>query len=106
VSEPVPIRVAPAEQFLQRSLVSAAPVAEQLGDSCRVDEGVVIRLLDAANSNTIERFLQYGQRAIKKNGQSWRVSGGLSALSHEPAETTKAGKPNRKQTSTRKTYAN
>jgi hypothetical protein len=39
--------------------------------------------------------------AIKKTAQSWRVSGARSALTHEPAQTTKAGKtkqkPNLKQ---------
>src|SRR5882724_3754379 len=54
------------------------------------------RLLDAANSNTVEGFLQHGRRRSKKIAQSWRVSGGLSALAHEPAETTKAGKPKQK----------
>jgi hypothetical protein len=46
------------------------------------------RLLDAANSNTIEGFLQHRRRRSKKTAQSWRVSGGLSALPHEPAQTT------------------
>src|SRR5438874_9806986 len=46
------------------------------------------RLLDAANSNTIEGFLQHGRRRSKKTAQSWRVSGGLSTLAHEPAQTT------------------
>src|SRR6266516_5922798 len=49
-------------------------------------------LLDAANSNTIRGFLQHGRRRSKKTTQSWRVSGGLSALAHEPAQTTEAGK--------------
>jgi hypothetical protein len=55
-----------------------------------------MQLFDAANSNTIEGFLQHTPEAIKKTAQSWRVSGGLSALTHEPAETTKAGKPKQK----------
>src|SRR6266496_1353513 len=50
------------------------------------------RLLDAAHSNTIEDFLQHSRRRSKKTAQSWRVSGGLSALPHEPAQTTEAGK--------------
>ncbi len=78
--------------------------------SCHVDGGFVIqaaRLLDAANSNTAGGFFTTRPEAIKKIAQSWRVSGALSALTHEPAQTTKAGKtkqkPNLKQ---EKTYAN
>jgi hypothetical protein len=58
-------------------------------------------LLDAANSNTAEGFFTALPEAIKKTAQSWRVSGALSALTDEPAQTTKAGKtkqkPNLKQ---------
>src|SRR6266536_6495341 len=54
------------------------------------------RLLDAANSNTIDGFLQHGRRPSKKLARSWRVSGGLSALPHEQAQTTEAGKPKQK----------
>jgi hypothetical protein len=40
---------------------------------------------------------------LKDFAQSWWVSGGLSALPHEPAQTTDAPeKPNRKQTSKKK----
>src|SRR6266404_3446642 len=54
------------------------------------------RLLDAANSNTICGFLQHSRGHQKKTAHSWRVSGGLSALPHEPAQTTDAPeKPNR-----------
>src|SRR6266404_915121 len=55
------------------------------------------RLLDAANSNTIYGFLQHSRGPSKKRtAHSWRVSGGLSALPHEPAQTTDAPeKPNR-----------
>ena len=56
--------------------------------SCRVDEGVVIQVLDAANCITIERFLQHDRRRSKKAAQSWRVSAGLSAYAHEPAQIT------------------
>jgi hypothetical protein len=45
-------------------------------------------LLDAANSNTAQGFLQHGWRRSKKTARSWRVSGGLSALPDEPAQTT------------------
>src|SRR6266536_5455813 len=64
------------------------------------------RLLDAAHSNTIEDFLQHSRRRSKKTAQSWRVSGGLSALPHEPAQTTEAGKTKTEsKPQTRKTYA-
>jgi hypothetical protein len=43
-------------------------------------------------------------QAIEKTARPWRVSGGLSALADEPAQTTKAGKakqkPNLKQAKT------
>src|SRR6266850_5645265 len=55
------------------------------------------RLLDAANSNMVGDLIQHNARRLeKKTVQSWRVSGGLSALPHEPAQTTDAPKkPNR-----------
>jgi hypothetical protein len=43
-------------------------------------------LLDAANSNTIEGFLQHDRMPIKKTAQPWRVSVALSAYTHEPAQ--------------------
>jgi hypothetical protein len=46
------------------------------------------RLLDGANCITIQEFLQHSRRRDKKTARLWRVSGGLSALSHEPAKTT------------------
>src|SRR5712671_1086478 len=55
------------------------------------------RLLDAANSNMVGDLIQHNARRLeKKTVQLWRVSGGLSALPHEPAQTTDAPeKPNR-----------
>ena len=44
-------------------------------------------LLDAANSNTAKGFFTARPEAIKKTAQSWRVSGGLPAFAHEPAQT-------------------
>src|SRR6266567_1975629 len=65
------------------------------------------RLLDAANSNTIEGFLQHGRRRSKKTAQSWRVSGGLSALAHEPAQQQIRRKnQSRKQTQNKKNLCN
>jgi hypothetical protein len=65
------------------------------------------RLFDPANPDTALGFFTARPEAIEKTTQSWRVSGGLFALTHEPAQTTKAGKtkqkPNLKQ---EKTYAN
>src|SRR5260370_41956452 len=63
------------------------------------------RLLDAANSNTIYGFYTIAGGRSKKTAQSWRVSGGLSALPDEPAQTTNARKnQNRKQTRKRNDY--
>jgi hypothetical protein len=60
-------------------------------------EALSYRLLDAAKSTTIGEFLQHSRRRSKKTAQSWRVSGGLSALPDEPAQTKNAAKkPNRK----------
>ncbi|PYL75362.1 MAG: hypothetical protein DMF26_08430 [Verrucomicrobia bacterium] len=68
MGEPVQFELHEREQFLQRSLVSAAPVAEQLGDlSSRGWGRRQYKLLDAANSSMVEGFLQHGRRAIKKN---------------------------------------
>ena len=50
------------------------------------------QLLQRSYSNTIEGFLQRGRRRSKKTAQPWRVSGGLSALAHEPAKQQRAGK--------------
>jgi hypothetical protein len=74
-----------------RSPLLERPVAEQLGDLLSRGWGVIIRLFDAANCNTVEGFLQHGAgRRIEKTAQSWRVSGGLPAFAHEPAQTTDA----------------
>jgi hypothetical protein len=56
--------------------------------ACRVDGGVVIQGLAAANCITIEGFLQHNRRQSKKTAQSWRLSAGLPAYAHEPAQTT------------------
>src|SRR6266404_6606578 len=62
-------------------------------------EALSSKLLDAAKSNMVGDFLQHGWTHQKKTAESWRVSGGLSALPDEPAQTTNAGKnQNRKQT--------
>jgi hypothetical protein len=59
-------------------------------------EALSSKLLDAAKSNMVGDFLQHGWTHQKKTAESWRVSGGLSALPHEPAQTTDAPeKPNR-----------
>jgi len=46
-------------------------------------------MLDAANFTTVGGFLQ-PDGFFKYLAQSWWVSGGLSALPHEPAQTTDA----------------
>jgi hypothetical protein len=108
VSEPVQFGLHQREQFLQCSLVAAAPVTEQLGDllSC----GWGRRHTGCSTPQILTRSRDFYSTAggdNKKTAQSWRVSGGLSALTDEPAQTTKAGKtkqkPNLKQ---EKTYAN
>ena len=68
VGQPMQFGLHQRDQLLQRSLVSAAPVAEQLGDlSSRGWGRRQYKLLDAANSSMVEGFLQHGRRAIKKN---------------------------------------
>jgi hypothetical protein len=63
-----------------------------------------MKVLAAANCITIQGFLQHGRRQSKKTAQSWRLSAGLFAYAHEPAQTTNhAGK---NQTLERKTHAN
>jgi hypothetical protein len=64
------------------------------------------RLLDAADFTTVEGFLQ-PDGFFKYFAQWWWVLGGISALPHEPAQTTKAGKTQTEtKPKTRKTYAN
>jgi hypothetical protein len=59
-------------------------------------------MLDAANFTTVGGFLQ-PDGFFKHLAQSWWVSGGLSALPHEPAPQQRAGKnQNRKQTLNKK----
>src|SRR5882762_11963308 len=54
------------------------------------------RLLDAAILTRSTDFYSTAGGHQKKTAHSWRVSGGLSALPHEPAQTTDAPeKPNR-----------
>ena len=68
VGQPVQFGLHQREQLLKRSLVSAAPVAEQLGDLLLRDRWASsYRLLDAAHSNTFEGFLQHGRRRLKKD---------------------------------------
>jgi hypothetical protein len=55
------------------------------------------RLLDGAKSNTIDGFLQRCRNRSKKAAQSWRVSTGLSALAHEPAEQKHTPEKNQKK---------
>jgi hypothetical protein len=85
-----------------RRINCAAP--QQLGDLLALGWGVV------STPQILTRPRDFHSAAggdHKKTAQSWRVSGGLFALTHEPAQTTKAGKtkqkPNVKQ---EKTYAN
>jgi hypothetical protein len=63
-----------------------------------VDEGVVIK---AGRRRTLYHdrdIFTARQEPIKKSAQPWRVSVGLSALAHEPAQTTAMPKTkNRKQ---------
>jgi len=56
-------------------------------------------MLAAANCITIDGFLQHSRKLIKKPERSWRVSAGLLAYAHEPANNKRAGKnQNRNQT--------
>jgi hypothetical protein len=107
VGEPVQFRMHQRKQLPQRSLVSVAPLAEQLGDcvlrgSRRRHEGfsppqIVSRSRDFYSTT--------GQS--KKTAQSWRVSDWLFAYAHEPADTTnlqenQKQKPNLKETTAMK----
>src|SRR5206468_10759464 len=87
VGEPVQFRMHQREQLPQRSLVSAAPLAKQLGGcllrgSGRRHEGfsppqIVSRSRDFYRATGGNR---------KKTAQSWRVLRGLFAYPHEPAQ--------------------
>jgi hypothetical protein len=79
------------------------PVAEQLGDLLSRGWGVIIRLLDAANSNTVEGFLQHGREANRKNCAVVAGFRRFSALPNEQAQTTDAPeKSKQKQTINKK----
>src|SRR6266536_6583039 len=87
VGEPVQFGLHQREQLLQRSLVSDAPVAEQLGDllsrGCGRRHG---GYSTALSLTLIKGFSQQGRRRSKKTAQPWRVSVALSAYAHEPAQ--------------------
>jgi hypothetical protein len=104
VGEPVQFRMHQREQLSQRSLVSAAPLAEQLGDCLLCGSG---RRHEASRRRKLYHdrgIFTARPEAIKKTAQSWRLSAGLFAYAHEPAQTTNhAGK---NQTLERKTHAN
>src|SRR4026209_1575307 len=76
------------DQFLQRSFVSAALLAEQLSDL--LSRGWGRRHRSCSTPQTLTRsgdFYSTARGGQKKSAQSWRVSGGLSALPHQPAQT-------------------
>src|SRR6266496_2879735 len=87
------------KQFLQRSLVSAAPVAKQLGDL--LSRGWGRRHTGCSTPHILTRsrdFYSTAGRRSKKTAQSWRVSGALSAYAHEPAQQQSPENQNRNQT--------
>src|SRR5260370_11904676 len=93
VGEPVQFGLHQRKQLLERSFVSAAPVAEQLGNLLSRRWGRRHTGCSTPQILTrIDGFLQHSRRPSKKTAHSWRVSGGLSALPDEPAQTTNAGK--------------
>jgi hypothetical protein len=104
VREPVQFGLHEREQLLKRSLVSAAPVAEQLGDL--LSRGRGRRHRGCSTPHILTRSSDFHSAAggdHKKTAQSWRVSDGLSALPNEPAQTTDAPeKPTESKPQTRK----
>jgi hypothetical protein len=92
------------KQFRQRSLISIAPLAEQLGH--RLSRGSRRRHRGSSPPQIVSQSTNFYSTAggnQKKPALSWRVSGGLLAYAHEPAQTTNTpGKQNRKQTLERK----
>src|SRR6266545_7648335 len=75
VREPVQFGLHQREQLLKRSLVSAAPVAEQLGDL--LSRGWRRRHTGCSTLQILTRsrdFYSTAGRRSKKNAQSWRVS--------------------------------
>src|SRR6266404_8109689 len=93
VGEPAQFGLHQREQLLQRSLVSAAPVSEQLGDLLPRRWGR--RHTGCSTPQILTRSTDFYSTAgghQKKTAHSWRVSGGLPALPNETAQTTNAGK--------------
>src|SRR5436190_3706478 len=82
VRESVQFGLHQREQLLQRSLISAAPVAEQLGDL--LSRGRGRRHTGCSTPHILTRsriFYSTAGADQKKTAQSWRVAAGLSALS-------------------------
>jgi hypothetical protein len=104
VRESVQFGLHEREQLLKRSLVSTAPVAEQLGDL--LSRGRGRRHTGCSTPHILTRSRDFHSAAggdHKKTAQSWRVSDGLSALPNDPAQTTDAPeKPTETKPQTRK----
>src|SRR6266576_6066359 len=108
VGESVQLRMHQREQLPQRSLVSAAPLAEQLGDCLLRGSGRRHEGFSPPHIVSRSRDFYSTAGGNRKNCESWRVSGGLFAYAHEPEKTNRnrrkpKQKPNLKETTTMKT---
>src|SRR5437773_5467307 len=107
VGEPVQFGLHQREQLLQRSLVSAAPVAEQLGDL--LSRGWGRRQTSCSTPQILTQSTDFYSAAggDQKTAQSWRVSGGISALPDMTgSKNTGRSNQSRKQTLNKKNNEN
>jgi hypothetical protein len=96
--QPVQFGLHKRNQLFERSLVSAAPVAQQLGDLLSRGRGRHHTGCSTPQILTRPRDFYSLTASLKYLAQSWWVSGGLSALPDEPAQQQRRRKnQNRKQ---------
>src|SRR4030095_12525444 len=89
-------------QLFERSLVSAAPVAQELGDLLSRGRGRRHTGCSTPQILTRPRDFYSLTASLKNLAQSLWVSGGLSALPHEPAPTTDTPERPKQKAKTRK----
>src|SRR5437867_11383551 len=81
VGQPVQFRLHQRDQFIERSFVSAAPVAQELGDLLLRGRGHRHKGCSTLQIVTwLRDFYSTDSLSIRKLRNSWRVPGGNSAL--------------------------
>jgi len=108
VGQPVQFRVHQREQFPQRSLVSVAPLAEQLGD--RLSRGLGRRHEELSPRQSVSPSRDFysttggNRKKLRRHGGSQAASS-LTHMNRHTQQTRRKTKTKSKP-QTRKTYAN